>query len=280
MKLFRHGPKGSEKPGIFVDGKHRDLGDLVPDFERSGVGFEALEALQNIDMNSLPEISDGTRLGPCLASAPNIFCIGLNYAKHAAETGATLPENPVMFMKATSSLNGPFDPISLPTTAEKADWEVELGLVIGNPGYRIHEADALSYVAGYFTANDISERNWQKLIGGGQWPKGKSGPGFCPIGPYLVTADEVPDPNDLSLMSKRNGALMQNSNTSDMIFTVPQIISHLSQFLEFQPGDIILTGTPEGVGLGMTPPQFLQPGDVLETEVQGLGAMKNNIIAL
>jgi len=280
MKLFRHGHRGAERPGILIDGVHRDLGHLVPDLAGADAGFEALDQIAKIDPSTLPEIASGSRLGAPLASAPNIFCIGLNYAKHAAETGATPPSEPVLFMKATSSVNGPFDPIHLPKDAEKTDWEVELGLVIGKPGYRIAQEDALSYIAGYVTANDISERHWQKIKGNGQWPKGKSGPGFCPFGPYLVTADEVSDPNTLGLSMKLNGEVMQDSNTADMIFKVREIIADISHYFELQTGDIILTGTPEGVGAGMSPQRFLKPGDVIETEVEGLGRMRNTITSL
>lgn len=280
MKLFRHGPKGAEQPGILVEGVHKDLAGQVPDFEGPNAGFDALDKISSIDLQTLPDVPKGARLGPCLATAPNIFCIGLNYRQHAAETGAKIPEQPVLFMKATSSINGPFDPIPMPADALQMDWEVELGLVIGKPCYRTSKSQALSHVAGYFTANDVSERNWQKIMGSGQWPKGKSSPGFCPLGPYLITADEVADPNALNLSCKRNGQSVQASNTSDMIFDVATLIADLSKYFELQTGDIVLTGTPEGVGLGMNPPTFLEAGDVIETEVETLGTMRNEIQAL
>jgi 2-keto-4-pentenoate hydratase/2-oxohepta-3-ene-1,7-dioic acid hydratase in catechol pathway len=204
---------------------------------------------------------------------PNFYCIGLNYAKHAAETGAEPPKEPIIFSKATSSLSGPFDPVVIPRNSVKADWEVELGVVIGREALYVSEADALSYVAGYCTINDVSEREFQ-IEKGGQWIKGKSAPTFGPTGPYLVTADEVGDPQKLGLTLSLNGEVVQDSNTDDMIFGVAKIISYMSQFMKLVPGDIIATGTPSGVGMGMKPQRFLKPGDVMEIEVKGLGAQK------
>ncbi|MBR9653611.1 fumarylacetoacetate hydrolase family protein, partial [Thalassovita aquimarina] len=213
------------------------------------------------------------RIGACLADVPNFYCIGLNYAKHAAEAGLALPSEPILFNKATSALSGPNDPVIIPRGSEKSDWEVELGVVIGKSALYVSEEDALDYVAGYCTINDMSERSFQ-MDRGGQWIKGKSAPTFGPTGPYLVTADEVPDPQALNLGLKLNGEVMQDSNTSDMVFTVRQIIANLTQFMELRPGDIIATGTPEGVGMGMKPPRYLRPGDVMEVEIEGLGSQR------
>ena len=261
-----------------MDGTHRDLSGQIANFARDGVSHDALSALDALDLTALPKIPDSTRIGPCLGDVPNIFCIARNYGRHALEVGATPPDEPFLFQKATSSVNGPFDPILLPKGSARVDWEVELGLVIGRTAHHLTEATALTHVAGYFTANDISERSWQKL-GTGQWTKGKSAPGFCPIGPYLVTADEVPDPNALTLSLIRNGQVMQSASTADMLFHVTELLVYLTRFIAMQPGDILLTGTPEGVGAGMEPPQFLAPGDVIETEVEGLGAMRNEVRA-
>ena len=277
MKLFRFGPKGAEKPGI-VDqhGQPRDLSGHVDDFSGSGVSLTALEALRRIDTETLPRVDSAERIGPCLGNVPNFYCIGLNYAKHAAETGAAIPPEPILFSKASSALSGPFDPIILPRGSEKTDWEVELGVVIGCDTHYVSTDEALAHVAGYCTVNDVSERSFQAERGG-QWIKGKSAPSFGPIGPYLVTADEVPDPQDLRLHLTLNGQTMQDSNTDDMVFGVAEIISYMSQFMRLQAGDIIATGTPSGVGLGMKPPRFLRPGDVLELEVEHLGRQRQDV---
>jgi 2-keto-4-pentenoate hydratase/2-oxohepta-3-ene-1,7-dioic acid hydratase in catechol pathway len=232
-----------------------------------------LDSIRKIDISTLPVVANPGRIGACLASVPNFYCIGLNYAKHAAETGAEPPKEPIIFSKATSSLSGPFDPVVIPRNSVKADWEVELGVVIGREALYVSEADALSYVAGYCTINDVSEREFQ-IEKGGQWIKGKSAPTFGPTGPYLVTADEVGDPQKLGLTLSLNGEVVQDSNTDDMIFGVAKIISYMSQFMKLVPGDIIATGTPSGVGMGMKPQRFLKPGDVMEIEVKGLGAQK------
>ncbi|MEO0342166.1 MAG: fumarylacetoacetate hydrolase family protein [Pseudomonadota bacterium] len=278
MKLFRHGEKGAERPGILINGRHLDLGDAVPDLIGPGVGLNAIQDIQKIDPTGLAELGDETRLGPCIGTPPNIFCIARNYGKHARELLAEAPKEPLLFQKASSSLNGPFDAILLPKDAEQTDWEVELGVVIGRPTYQVSDTEALNFVSGYFTANDISERRWQRM-GTGQWTKGKSSPSFCPIGPYLVTAEDVINPNMLDLTMKRNGIVMQNASTDAMLFSVAELISYLSRFLELQSGDILLTGTPQGVGAGMDPKQFLEVGDVIETEVEGLGAMRNPVVA-
>ncbi|MBF9020021.1 2-hydroxyhepta-2,4-diene-1,7-dioate isomerase [Rhodobacterales bacterium HKCCA1058] len=274
MKLLRYGPQGQEKPAILdAEGQVRDLSGHVADFAGAAVSLEALDAIRKIDISTLPVVANPGRIGACLASVPNFYCIGLNYAKHAAETGAEPPKEPIIFSKATSSLSGPFDPVVIPRNSVKADWEVELGVVIGREALYVSEADALSYVAGYCTINDVSEREFQ-IEKGGQWIKGKSAPTFGPTGPYLVTADEVGDPQKLGLTLSLNGEVVQDSNTDDMIFGVAKIISYMSQFMKLVPGDIIATGTPSGVGMGMKPQRFLKPGDVMKIEVKGLGAQK------
>lgn len=274
MKLLRYGPQGQEKPAILdAEGQMRDLSGHVADFAGAAVSLEALDAIRKIDISTLPIVANPGRIGACLASVPNFYCIGLNYAKHAAETGAEPPKEPIIFSKATSSLSGPFDPVVIPRNSVKADWEVELGVVIGREALYVSEADALSYVAGYCTINDVSEREFQ-IEKGGQWIKGKSAPTFGPTGPYLVTADEVGDPQKLGLTLSLNGEVVQDSNTDDMIFGVAKIISYMSQFMKLVPGDIIATGTPSGVGMGMKPQRFLKPGDMMEIEVKGLGAQK------
>lgn len=279
MKLLRFGPKGQEKPGILDNsGNVRDLSGKVVDFAGKGVSLEALDALRQIDVGGLPLVDQPGRIGSCLADVPNFFCIGLNYAKHAAETGAEPPKEPIVFSKATSALSGPFDPVVIPRRSVKADWEVELGVVIGRKATYVSEAEALGYVAGYCTINDVSEREFQ-IEKGGQWIKGKSAPTFGPIGPYLVTADEVSDPQNLKVRLTLNGDVMQDSDTSDMIFTVAEIVSYMSNFMMLRPGDIIATGTPSGVGMGLKPQRYLKPGDVMEIEVAGLGRQRQEVIA-
>ncbi len=279
MKLLRFGPKGQEKPGILDgDGQVRDLSGKVPDFAGAGVSLEALDAIRGLDLGALPVVAEPGRIGSCVASVPNFFCIGLNYAKHAAETGAEPPKEPIIFSKATSALSGPNDPVIIPRGSTKADWEVELGVVIGREALYVEQAQALDYVAGYCTINDMSERAFQIEMGG-QWIKGKSAPSFGPVGPWLVTADEIPDPQTLNLSLTLNGEVVQNSNTDDMIFGVAEIISYMSRFMALQPGDIIATGTPSGVGMGMNPQRFLKPGDEMEIEVEGLGRQQQTTVA-
>ena len=276
MKLLRCGPQGQEKPAILDhEGIMRDLSGHVNDFTGASVSLEALAKIAEIDTATLPIIANPERIGSCLASVPNFYCIGLNYAKHAAETGAELPKEPIIFSKATSSLSGPYDPVIIPHNSVKTDLEVELGVVIGREALYVSEADALSYVAGYCTINDVSEREFQ-IEKGGQWIKGKSAPTFGPTGPWLVTADEISDPQSLGLTLSLNGDIVQDSSTDDMIFGVAKIISYMSQFMKLVPGDIIATGTPSGVGMGMKPQRFLKPGDVMEIEVIGLGAQKQS----
>ena len=279
MKLLRYGPAGQEKPGMLDDeGRVRDLSAHVSDFAGESVSIEVLDKLRSVDVSSLPVVENPGRIGACLATVPNFFCIGLNYAKHAAETGAEPPKEPIIFNKATSSLSGPFDPVVIPRGSVKSDWEVELGVVIGKTASYITEAEALSHVAGYCVINDMSEREYQ-IERGGTWMKGKSAPTFGPTGPWLVTADEIPDPQKLALSLKLNGETVQDSNTDDMIFGVAEIVAYMSNFMLLQPGDIIATGTPSGVGMGMKPQRFLKPGDVMEVYVEGLGTQKQETVA-
>ncbi|WP_102223131.1 fumarylacetoacetate hydrolase family protein [Acidimangrovimonas sediminis] len=279
MKLLRFGPKGQEKPGMLdASGGVRDLSGKCADFAGAGVAIEALDALRGIDPESLPLVADPGRIGSCLASVPSFHCVGLNYSKHAAETGAEPPKEPILFMKAASALSGPNDPVIIPRGSVKSDWEVELGIVIGKLARNVSEEDALSYVAGYCTINDVSEREWQ-IERGGTWIKGKSAPTFGPTGPWLVTADEVPDPQNLDLWLSLNGERVQGSNTSDMIFGVKEIVSYMSRFMDLVPGDVIATGTPSGVGMGMKPQRFLKPGDVMELEIEGLGRQRQEAVA-
>ena len=279
MKLLRYGPEGHEKTGLLdAEGRVRDLSDHLPDLAGEAVSTESLARIAGLDPESLPLVDEPGRIGSCLSRVPNFFCIGLNYAKHAAETGAQPPKEPIIFNKATSALSGPFDPVIIPRGSEKADWEVELGVVIGRETLYVSEADALDHVAGYCTINDVSERAFQ-IERGGQWIKGKSAPTFGPVGPWLVTADEIADPQSLRVTLDLNGERVQDETTGDMIFTVAQIVSHMSQFMKLVPGDIIATGTPSGVGMGMKPQRFLKPGDVMEIEVEGLGRQRQEAVA-
>lgn len=279
MKLLRIGAPGAERPAMLDDtGAIRDLSGISSDFAGTGVALEALDRLRALNPAALPEIAPGGRIGPALAWVADFHAIGLNYARHAAESGMEAPKEPILFTKASSSLAGPNDPFPLPPGSEKGDWEVELGVVIGKPCWQVSEKKALGHVAGYCTVNDISERAWQ-MDRGGQWVKGKSGPGFGPVGPWIVTADEVADPQALSLTMSLNGETKQNSSTSDMIFGVAEIIAYLSRFVELRPGDLIATGTPEGVGMGLKPQRFLRVGDVMELEVEGLGRQRQEVVA-
>jgi 2-keto-4-pentenoate hydratase/2-oxohepta-3-ene-1,7-dioic acid hydratase in catechol pathway len=279
MKLLRCGPKGAEKPCILAaDGTVRDLSGRVPDFAGPGVSFAALDAIRRIDPMGLPVVPAGTRIGACLADVPNFHCIGLNYARHAAETGAKAPPEPILFNKATSTLAGPNDPVVIPKDSVKSDWEVELGVVLGRDVEHVSEAEALACVSAYCIVNDLSEREWQ-MERAGQWTKGKSAPGFGPTGPWLVTADEVPDPQALDLWLELNGTKVQNSSTSDMIYGVAQIIASMSRYMRLRTGDLICTGTPEGVGLGMKPPRYLVPGDRMRLGIAGLGVQEQAVVA-
>jgi 2,4-diketo-3-deoxy-L-fuconate hydrolase len=277
MKLLRYGEIGAEKTGMLdAEGNVRDLSAHLPDL--SGAALATLDELRGIDPTQLPLVAAPGRIGACLSSVPNFFCVGLNYALHAKESGLDAPSEPVLFSKATSALSGPFDPVIIPRGSEKTDWEVELGVVIGREAHYVSEETALEHVAGYCTVNDVSERAYQ-IERLGQWIKGKSAPSFAPIGPWLVTADDVPDPQALDVSLALNGETVQSSNTSDMIFSVREIVSYMSQFMKLQPGDIIATGTPAGVGMGMSPQRFLRPGDVMEVTVAGLGSQRQEAVA-
>ncbi len=278
MKLLRVGPVGQEKP-VCLDatGVIRDLTGVTADFEGEGVSLDALEALKGVDLSALPAVEGNPRIGAAVARVETFYAIGLNYAQHAAEAGMEPPKEPILFNKSASCLAGPNDPLTLPKGSEKSDWEVELGVVIGKRAQNVSVEEALSYVAGYCVINDVSERAYQ-IERGGQWTKGKSAPGFGPVGPYLVTADEVPDPQALGLRLSLNGEMVQDNFTSDMIFSVAEIISHMSEFMALVPGDVIATGTPEGVGMGMKPQRFLRAGDVMELEIDGLGRQRTKVI--
>jgi 2-keto-4-pentenoate hydratase/2-oxohepta-3-ene-1,7-dioic acid hydratase in catechol pathway len=279
MKLLRHGLRGQERPGCCDDdGTIRDLSAIVAEIDGEALAPAALDRLRAVDRASLPIVAPGTRLGPCVAGTRTFMCIGLNYADHAAETGATPPAEPVLFMKATSAISGPDDDVWIPRGATKTDWEVELGVVIGTTARHVAEADALSHVAGYCVINDLSERAFQ-LEGTGQWVKGKSCDTFGPIGPWLVTRDEVPDPQALDLWLDVNGDARQRGNTRTMIFGVAHLVSYVSRFMTLRPGDILSTGTPPGVGLGMKLPQYLAPGDRIRLGITGLGAQSQTVVA-
>ncbi|NOR61076.1 MAG: 2-hydroxyhepta-2,4-diene-1,7-dioate isomerase [Rhodobacteraceae bacterium] len=272
MKLFRHGEPGFEKVGVVAgEGSFRDASSLVDDITPA-----SFAALKDVKTHVLPFVSTDTRIGACLADVPNFYCIGLNYRAHAVESGMAIPESPIIFSKATSCLAGPNDVLTLPSAGLKADWEVELGVVIARDTYRVSIDEALAYVAGYCLVNDLSERAAQ-LEGGGQWIRGKSLPGFGPIGPYFVSADEVPDPQSLRLWLSLNGEMMQDSTTADMIFSVAEIISDMSQYMRLRAGDLIATGTPSGVGMGQKPQRWLRDGDVLELGIDGLGTQKMEV---
>jgi 2-keto-4-pentenoate hydratase/2-oxohepta-3-ene-1,7-dioic acid hydratase in catechol pathway len=275
MKLVRWGMPGKERPGLIDElGKIRDLSQHCVDISGEMLHPDRLERLRRIDASTLPVIEGGTRLGVPVGGIGNIICIGLNYRDHAAETGLALPAEPVTFSKHTGSLAGPYDALKIPPGTAKLDWEVELAVLIGAPAWQVDEQDALAHAAGYMTANDVSARDWQ-MDRGGQWVKGKSGPGFCPLGPWLVTADEIADPQKMSLRTDVSGIVHQNGNTADMVFSVAHIISYLSRFMPLASGDVILTGTPAGVGLGKG--VFLQPGQLMTCEVQGLGRQQVEI---
>ena len=278
MKLLRHGAPGAEKPGLLdANGTIRDLTGAVPDVAGDTLTPEGLERIAGIDPASLPEVSADRRLGPCVGSVGKFICIGLNYSDHAAETGATVPPEPIIFMKATSAICGPYDDVLIPRGSEKTDWEVELGVVIGRTAKYVSEAEAMEHVAGYCVANDVSERAFQAERQG-QWTKGKSCDTFGPIGPWLVTRDEVADPQDLPMWLTVNGEKMQDGSTRTMVYGVAHLVSYLSQFMSLRPGDIISTGTPPGVGLGMKPQRFLKSGDVVELEIAGLGRQRQTFV--
>lgn len=277
MKLLRYGPAGAEKPGALdAHGQMRDLSLLIPDFTPDWMAPEKLQALTAIDLTKLPLVPEGTRLGAPTAGTRQFVAIGLNYRKHAEEAGMAIPNEPVVFTKAITCIAGPNDDVTLPEGSIEGDWEVELGFVVSRTASLVAKEDALSYVAGYLLANDVSEREWQAKRNG-QWGKGKSFPGFGPLGPWLVTADEIPDPQAIPLELKLNGRVMQSSSTADQIFPVAEVLSYLSQFMTLLPGDVVITGTPAGVGLGMKPPMFLQRGDVMELSAGPLGTQRQQV---
>ncbi|PBI77634.1 ureidoglycolate lyase [Rahnella victoriana] len=278
MKLLRYGNLGSERPGLLdSNGKLRDLSAYVKDISGEFLQPETLDKLRQLDPQSLPLVSGEPRLGACVGKVGKFICIGLNYADHAAETGAEIPKEPVIFSKWTSAIVGPNDDVEIPRDSVKTDWEVELGVVIGTGGRYISEADALSHVAGYCVINDVSEREFQ-IERGGTWDKGKGCDTFGPTGPWLVTADEIPDPHQLNLWLEVDGKRYQNGNTRTMIFQIPEIISYLSRFMSLQPGDIISTGTPPGVGLGQKPPVYLKAGQVMHLGIEGLGEQRQKTV--
>jgi 2-keto-4-pentenoate hydratase/2-oxohepta-3-ene-1,7-dioic acid hydratase in catechol pathway len=275
MKLLRYGPQGAERPGILDSkGRIRDLSGVVPDV--AGEVLTRLDSLK-VDPESLPLVEGTPRLGPCVGGTGKFICIGLNYADHAAESGLSVPSEPVIFMKATSAICGPNDPILIPRGSEKTDWEVELGFVIGKPAKYVTEAQALDHVAGYCVINDVSERAFQTERQG-QWTKGKSCDNFGQTGPWLVTKDEVPDPQNLAMWLKVGDQTMQNGSTKTMVYGVAFLVSYLSQFFTLHPGDIISTGTPPGVGLGMKPPRYLKAGEVVTLGIEGLGQQRQEVL--
>ncbi|MGH6761007.1 MAG: fumarylacetoacetate hydrolase family protein [Phyllobacterium sp.] len=274
MKFLRYGAAGQEKPGLIDNnGTIRDLSAHVSDLSGAALSPDALAKLGALDVNALPKVDGNPRLGPCVTGTGKFICIGLNYADHAAESGMAVPPEPVIFMKATSAIVGPNDDLLIPRGSEKTDWEVELGIVIGRTAKYVSEEDALDYVAGYCTVHDVSERAFQTERSG-QWTKGKSCDTFGPTGPWLVTKDEVADPQNLGMWLKVNGETMQDGSTKTMVYGVRYLVSYLSQFMSLQPGDIISTGTPPGVGMGMKPPRYLKAGDVIELGIEGLGTQK------
>ena len=279
MKLLRYGPAGAEKPGLLdAEGTIRDLSAHLPDIDGASLAPAKLQELAALDTAGLPAVDGNPRLGPPVAGVGKLLCIGLNYRDHAEETGAPIPEEPILFMKSTTSIIGPNDEVVLPKGSLKGDWEVELGVVIGSRARYVDEADALDYVAGYCVFNDVSERHFQ-LEGTGQWVKGKSADTFAPFGPYMVTRDEVPDPQDLHLWLEVDGKRYQDGSTRTMIFSVAHLVSYVSRYMTLVPGDIIPTGTPPGVGLGLKPPVFLKPGNVMRVGIDGLGEQEQRVVA-
>jgi 2-keto-4-pentenoate hydratase/2-oxohepta-3-ene-1,7-dioic acid hydratase in catechol pathway len=278
MKLMRVGQSGQEKPAILdAEGKVRDLSAHVKDIGGDAISPEGLKKIAAIDLATLPVLNE-ERIGACVTGTGKFICIGLNFSDHAAETGATVPPEPVIFMKATSAIVGPNDNVTIPRGSEKTDWEVELGVVIGKTAKYVSEADALDYVAGYCVSHDVSERAFQTERAG-QWTKGKSCDTFGPIGPWLVTKDEITDPQNLGMWLKVNGQTMQDGSSKTMVYGVAHVVSYLSQFMSLHPGDVISTGTPPGVGMGLKPPRYLKAGDVVELGIEGLGSQKQTFVA-
>lgn len=278
MKLVRYGEKGQERPGIIdPDGNIRAIDSIVDDIAGRTLSFESLQRLGQIDLERMPIVEDNPRLGACVGRVGKMICIGLNFSDHAAESGMDVPEEPVIFFKATSAIIGPNDNVLIPRGSVKSDWEVELGVVIGSHASYVDEADAMDHVAGYCVINDLSEREFQ-LERSGQWVKGKSCDTFGPIGPWLVTKDEIEDPHNLGMKLSVNGHTYQNGSSSTMVFKIPFIIHYLSQYMSLQPGDVISTGTPPGVGLGQNPPVYLKAGDIMELSIEGLGSQKQSVL--
>ena len=279
MKLLRYGPKGQERPGI-VDsqGRIRDLSDIVPDIAGEALSPTSLQRLARQEIDKLPVVQGSPRIGPCVGKVGKFVCIGLNYADHAAESNLPIPKEPIVFMKATSAICGPNDEVEIPRASVKTDWEVELGVVIGKQTKYVSEAEAMEHVAGYCVVNDVSEREFQ-IERGGQWDKGKGCDTFGPIGPYLVTRDEIPDPNNLAMWLEVDGHRYQNGSTKTMIFNVPKLVSYLSQFMSLQAGDVISTGTPPGVGMGVKPaPVYLKAGQTMRLGIAGLGEQQQKTV--
>jgi len=282
MKLIRFGQPGKERPGLLLDdGRKIDSSEITSDYDEdffAAGGLEKLRQWSQKKAEDAPEINPNERLGSPVARPSKLLCIGLNFRDHAAETNSPLPEEPVLFSKATSALSGPFDNIIIPRGSEQTDWEVEIAVIIGKRASYITEAEAPEHIAGYVLHNDVSERSFQKDRGG-QWVKGKSADSFAPLGPFMATTDEIDDVNNLGMWLTVNGEKMQDGNTSNLIFNIPHIVSYLSQFMSLLPGDIISTGTPAGVGMGMNPPRYLKPGDVIELGIDGLGNSRQNVVA-
>jgi 2-keto-4-pentenoate hydratase/2-oxohepta-3-ene-1,7-dioic acid hydratase in catechol pathway len=279
MKLLRYGPPGQEKPGLLDrDGNIRDLSATVRDIDGTALTPASLDRLRRLDPATLPLVSGPQRLGPCVGNVSKVLAIGLNYRKHAEEAGMPIPGEPIFFLKATSSICGPNDDVIIPKASEKTDYEVELGIVIGTKASYVAVHDAKKHIAGYCVVNDVSEREFQ-IERGGQWTKGKSADTFCPLGPWVVTADEVPDAGKLQLWTEVNGERRQDSNTADLIFGIEHIVSYVSHFMTLNPGDIIPTGTPSGVAMGFKPPKFLRPGDRVRLGVEGLGEQNQRMVA-
>ena len=279
MKLFRYGDSGAEKPGLVAaDGTLRDLSARLADIDGTTLAPDKLSELAGIDPTSLPVVEGSPRFGPPVSGIGKLIAIGLNYSDHAAETGQDMPAEPVIFMKATSAICGPNDHVMLPKNSRKGDWEVELGIIVGTEARYVSESDALDYVAGYCVVNDVSERELQ-LEGTGQWVKGKSADTFAPLGPYLVTKDDIPNPQNLRLWLEVDGHRYQDGSTATMVFSVAYLVSYASRFMSLQPGDVIATGTPPGVGLGQKPPVFLRPGNCMRVGVEGLGEQNQEVVA-
>jgi 2-keto-4-pentenoate hydratase/2-oxohepta-3-ene-1,7-dioic acid hydratase in catechol pathway len=278
MKLLRYGPKGKEKPGLLDDeGRIRDLSSLIDDITGETISPKSLARIKKARPGSLPVVRGKPRIGACIANPQKFIAIGLNYSDHAAESGLQVPPEPVVFTKQVSCLSGPYDDVTIPPKSKKSDWEVELGVIIGTKAKNIAKRDALKHVAGYCTINDLSEREFQAERAG-QWTKGKSYDTFGPVGPWLVTPDEVPDPQKLGMWLDLNGKRVQNGSTATMVFGVAHIVAYLSQFFTLLPGDIITTGTPPGVGMGMKPQRFLKPGDVMRLGIDGLGEQQQKVV--